>query len=213
MNDFQHMGWVAVAMSRGVDVSNGFPWAGCGDYDGWWRCDPGYVDGSSADPLAVFEITRPMNLETGEVSGVEVTLQHLFEGTPYGMQFNYTAVSGGDVEVDTNVIGEQFILPGLGDSGNLSFFFEDDKHTARLALNYRGEVIAGFGNYQQPLFVEARAQVDASYQYRINEDMTLFLDMMNITDETTRLFARHSEMLFLSQDHGPVFKLGFRANF
>lgn len=213
MNDFQHMGWVAVAMSRGVDVSNGFPWAGCGDYDGWWRCDPGYVDGSSADPLAVFEITRPMNLETGEVSGVEVTLQHLFEGTPYGMQFNYTAVSGGDVEVDTNVIGEQFILPGLGDSGNLSFFFEDDKHTARLALNYRGEVIAGFGNYQQPLFVEARSQVDASYQYRINEDMTLFLDMMNITDETTRLFARHSEMLFLSQDHGPVFKLGFRANF
>jgi hypothetical protein len=41
----------------------------------------------------------------------------------------------------------------------------------------------------------------------------VFLDMMNINDETTRLHARYSEMLFLSQDHGPIYKLGFRANF
>jgi hypothetical protein len=36
---------------------------------------------------------------------------------------------------------------------------------------------------------------------------------MNINDETTRLHARYSEMLFLSQDHGPIYKLGFRSNF
>jgi hypothetical protein len=39
------------------------------------------------------------------------------------------------------------------------------------------------------------------------------VDAMNITDEETRLYVRNSEMLFLSQDHGPVFKFGIRSNF
>jgi outer membrane receptor protein involved in Fe transport len=98
------------------------------------------------------------------------------------------------------------------DAANLSFFYEDDVHTARIALNRRGETISGFGNYQQPLYVEERNQVDFSYQYRRNEKMTLFFDAMNITDEPTRLYARHNEMLFLSQDHGPIYKLGIRTN-
>ncbi len=213
MNDQQHMGWVALAMARGVDVSNGFPWAGCGDYDGWWRCDPGYIDGSATDPLALFDITQPFNLNDGKVSGFEVTLQHLFEGTPFGFQANFTKVTGGDVEPDTYAIGDQFILPGFGDSGNLSAFFENEKHTFRVALNYRAETAQGFANYKQPVFVDERHQIDASYQYRHNENITLFFDAQNITDESTRLWVRHPEMLFLSQDHGPVYKFGVRANF
>jgi TonB-dependent receptor len=212
MNDFHHMGWVAVAMANGTDVSAGFPWGQC-QYDGWWRCDPGYIDGQPGDPLANFEITRPYNKEKGSVDGFEIVLQHLFQGTPYGLLFNATKISGGDVDVDRNLVGEQFILPGLGDSGNFSIFYEDDKHTARLALNYRGETVAGFGNYTQPLYVEERTQIDASYQYRLNENTTLFIDAMNINDESTRLHARYEEMLFLSQDHGPVYKIGFRTNF
>ena len=212
MNDFQHMGWVAVAMANGTDVSNGFPWGQC-QYGGWWRCDPGYIDGQPGDPLATFEVTKPYNKETGRVNGFEIVLQHLFDGTPYGMQLNATVISGGDVDIDRNKIGEQFILPGLGNAGNLSVWYEDTKHTARIALNYRGETVAGFGNYEQPLYVESRTQIDFSYQYRMDEATTLFLDAMNITDESTRLYARHSEMLFLSQDHGPIYKFGFRRNF
>ena len=223
MNDFQHMAWVALAMQAHDGALPEFwnvYWAqdagmsspNCND-GGWWRCNPGYIDGQAGDPLATFEVTRPYNKEEGTVSGIEVALQHLFEGTPYGMQFNYTEISGGDVDVNRSVIGEQFILDGLGDSGNFSVFYEDEKHTARLAVNYRGETVAGFANYDQPLYVEERTQVDLSYQYRLNQDTTLFLDAMNINDESTRLHARHSEMLFLSQDHGPVYKLGFRTNF
>ncbi len=223
MNDFHHMGWVALAMQAhdgalpetwnngwAFDYGGGSP--NCND-GGWWRCNPGYIDGQPGDPLAVFQVTRPYNKEEGTVSGVEVALQHLFEGTPYGMQFNYTEVSGGDVDVNRSVIGEQFILDGLGDSGNFSVFYEDDTHTARIAVNFRGETVAGFANYDQPLYVEERTQVDLSYQYRVNQDTTLFFDAMNINDESTRLYARHSEMLFLSQDHGPVYKFGFRTNF
>ena len=212
MNDNHHAMWVALANARGVDTSNGFPYGQC-DYDGWWRCEPGYIDSTSADPLAQFSMTKPMNLEEGDVSGLELTLQHLFEGTPYGMQFNYTKITGGDVDIDRDNVESQFILPGFGDAGNLSVFYEDEKHTFRVAANYRGETVAGYANYEQPLYVEERLQIDATYQYRVNENFTVFLDMMNINDETTRLHARYSEMLFLSQDHGPIYKFGFRANF
>jgi TonB-dependent receptor len=217
MNDQQHMGWVALAMAAGVDVSGGYPWspaecAGNGA-DGWWRCDPGYIDGAAGDPLASFEVTTPYNMNSGTVSGFEFTLQHLFEGTNFGLQFNATVISGGDVDIDRDAIGEQFVLPGLGDSGNFSVFYEDDVHTARLAYNYRGETVLGFGNYEQPLYVDDRNQIDASYQFRFNDTTTFFLDAANITDEPTRLYIRHSNMLFLSQDHGPVYKFGARMNF
>ena len=212
MNLYHHMGWVAVAMSRGIDVSNGFPWGAC-DYEGWWRCEPGYIDGTSADPLALFEISQPMNLESGTVDGFEVVLQHLFGDTGWGVQLNATIIEGGDVDIDRDVIGRQFILPGLGDSSNFSLFYEDAKITARVALNTRGETVAGFGNYDQPLYVEERNQWDASFAYRFNENAAAFLEVQNLNDEPTRLYARYNEMLFLSQDHGPIYRLGFRYKF
>jgi TonB-dependent receptor len=212
MTPQQHMGWVALAMSRGIDVSGGFPYGAC-DYDGWWRCEPGYIDGTASDPAANFQITRPANLETGDVDGFEVVLQHLFADTGFGAQLNATIVNGGDVDVDTTKIGRQFILPGLGDSGNASVFYEDEKITARIALNRRGETIVGFGNYDQPLYVMERDQIDASFSYRINENATVFVDGQNLNDENTRLFARHPEMLFLAQDHGPIYRLGFRYRY
>ena len=223
MTPQQHMGWVALGMQAhggtlpetwnngwAFDYGGGSP--NCND-GGWWRCNPGYIDGTASDPAANFQITRPANLETGEVDGFEIVLQHLFADTGYGAQFNATIVNGGDVDVDRSKIGKQFILPGLGDSGNASFFYEDEKVTARIALNKRGETIVGFGNYDQPLYVMERDQIDASFAYRINEQATVFVEGQNLNDENTRLYARHSEMLFLAQDHGPIYRVGFRYKY
>ena len=102
---------------------------------------------------------------------------------------------------------------GFGDSGNFSVFYENETITARLAFNHRGETYAGMGNYFQPLYVEARTHVDVAVSYRVNDNLGFFVDAMNVTDQPTRLFARYSEMLFLSQDHGPVYKAGFRYKF
>jgi TonB-dependent receptor len=167
---------------------------------------------SETDPLAMFRVTKPVNLKEGGVDGIEIALQHLFDNG-YGVQFNATKVVGGDVEPDLNNLYQQDALPGLGDSGNFSVFFENESFTARLALNHRGETYVGEGNYYQPLYVEARTHVDVAISYRVDENLGFFFDAMNITDEPTRLFARHSEMLFLSQDHGPVYKAGFRYKF
>ena len=197
---------VAVPTCNGNTLPNGAPG------NPYYVCqDP--LLGQSTDPAALFDITQPYNMEKGRVSGWEFAWQHLFQGTPYGFTFNYTLVSGGNVEPDRADVGRQFILPGLGDSGNASVFYEDDKHTLRLALNHRAETAAGFADYDQPVFVEERNQVDFSYQFRYSENTTVFFDAMNILDEETRLYVRHPEMLFLAQDHGPVYKLGLRTSF
>ena len=142
-----------------------------------------------------------------------MVLQHLFGDTGSGVQLNATFVEGGDVDIDRNAIGRQFILPGLGDSSNASVFYEDEMITARIALNTRGETVAGFGNYDQPLYVMERNQIDASFAYRLNEQASVFVEGQNLNDEDTRLYARYPEMLFLAQDHGPVYRLGFRYKF
>jgi len=167
----------------------------------------------STDPAALFDITQPYNMEKGRVSGWEFAWQHLFQGTPYGFTVNYTLVSGGNVEPDRADVGRQFILPGLGDSGNASVFYEDDKHTLRLALNLSAETASGFANYDQPVFVEEPNQVDFSYQLRYSENTTVFFDAMNMLEEETRPYVPHPEMLLVAQDHGPVYKLGLRTSF
>ena len=168
--------------------------------------------GSATDPLALFEVTKPINLKEGGVDGIEIALQHLFDNG-FGVQFNATKVVGGDVEPDLNNLYQQDALPGLGDSGNFSVFYENESFSGRLAFNHRGETYVGEGNYYQPLYVEARTHVDIALSYRVDDKLGFFFDAMNITDEPTRLFARHSEMLFLSQDHGPVYKAGFIYKF
>ena len=62
------------------------------------------------DDLAQFNITQPINKYDGKLSGVELSLQHFFEGTPYGMQANVTMLET-DEEADPYLIGEQRALP------------------------------------------------------------------------------------------------------
>ena len=64
-----------------------------------------------------------------------------------------------------------------------------------------------------PLFIKERAQVDFNANYNVTENAVVFFEAINITDSEVELFARYEEMTFLYQDHGPVYKAGFRYKF
>ena len=162
---------------------------------------------ADGDPLYQFEVFRPTNKYEGTLDGFEVAVQHLFDNN-FGVIANATIV-GGDTDVDRDFIGEQFALPGFGDAANFTVFYEDDFYSARLAYNLKAETYAGMDSYN-PLFVEERGQLDFSASYNVNDNAVVFFEAQNVTDEDVRLFARYEEMLFLFQDHGPIYKLGFR---
>ncbi|EJP72367.1 MAG: TonB-dependent receptor [SAR86 cluster bacterium SAR86B] len=64
-----------------------------------------------------------------------------------------------------------------------------------------------------PLFIEERGQVDLTATYNLNDKGAIFFEAINLTDEEVRLFSRYEEMLFLFQDHGTIYKAGFRYKF
>lgn len=189
-----------------------------GCFGGDWICDNGILmtdgatGGSGAQPVSFYEVGRPANNLEGEVQGVEVAWQHLFDNG-YGVQFNYIVTEGDNVEADLYSLDEQFYIPGIADSGNFAAFYEDNKMTARIGINYAAERPSGAANYFQPIFVEARTHVDANFSYNLDMGGTVSLDILNVTDEPTRLYARNTNMSFLAQDHGVVYKLGYRVTF
>jgi TonB-dependent receptor len=166
----------------------------------------------SINPLAQWDLARPENLNSGTIKGAEIAIQHFFTGTNFGAIFNYTFI-GGDTEAGPDAVrDETFELAGFGDSGNLTVFYEDDKFSARLSNNFRAETYSGFDQYN-PIWIEARHQLDASASYIINDKFTVFVEGLNLTDSEVRLYSRYENMLFLAQNHGPVYKAGFRMKF
>jgi TonB-dependent receptor len=166
--------------------------------------------GNSDDPFYIFNLAQPVNKYDGVLDGFEVAVQHLFENN-FGVLANMTLI-GGDTNADRAVLGEQFALPGFGDAANLSVFYEDDNMSARLSYNLKGETYAGMDQYN-PLYVVERAQVDFNAAYNINDSTQVFFEAINITDSEVELYSRYEEMTFLYQDHGPIYKAGFRVKF
>jgi len=166
--------------------------------------------GSDEDPLYQFNIALPTNRFGGTIEGFELAAQHLFDNG-FGVIANLTLVDG-DTNADPSIIGEQFALGGFGDAGNFAVFYENEKYSTRLSYNWKGETYAGMDQYN-PLFIEERGQVDLTATYNLNDKGAIFFEAINLTDEEVRLFSRYEEMLFLFQDHGTIYKAGFRYKF
>ena len=206
--------------------TNNFAWILAHDDGGqWWNYDWSYEGdqptlagganttfvSAEGDPLYQFSIFKPVNKYSGTLDGIELAIQHLFTDSNWGVLANVTLVSG-DTDVDPARIGEQFALPGFGDAANFSVFYEDDTLSARLSYNVRGETYAGMGEYN-PLFIEERGQLDFSASYSLGDNASVFLEAQNLTGEGVRLYSRYEEMLFLYQDHGSIYRAGFRYKF
>ena len=164
------------------------------------------------DPLVVFDQTRVENEEVGNLFGWELAVQHMFGDTGWGVQANYTAVNG-DVDADRDVINQSFALPGLSDSANLSVFYENDLISARLAYNWRDEFLTGFDAAGSPVFTEEYAPLDANFTYFASDQLTLFFEAINLTDETTRTYVRYPEQFLSGSEFGTRYNIGARYDF
>jgi TonB-dependent receptor len=158
-----------------------------------------------------FLVSRPQNGETAQVNGFEVSLTHVWDNG-FGFSANATVVNS-DAEIDTTV-SQTFALEGLGNSQNLIMFYEKDAWQARVAFNNREAFLqtlaAGTG---EPEFVETYGQWDASASYDINENITVFVEGINLTGEETLKHGRFAIQTTQIQDTGTRYAIGVRANF
>lgn len=169
------------------------------------RAEPG-------DPLVVWDLSTTDNAETGTLYGLELAVQHFFGDSGFGIQANATIVEG-DVDVNRDLVGLQFALPGLSDSANLIGIFENDYVSARLAYNWRDEFLTGFDAAASPVFVEEYGQFDLNVTWFATENLNVFIEGLNITEETQRSYVRYPEQFLRGNQYGARWNLGATYRF
>ncbi|MGD8174456.1 TonB-dependent receptor [Marinimicrobium sp. ARAG 43.8] len=169
----------------------------------------------SDDPVITWEASTPGNQDDAEVSGWEINVQHMFDDTGFGVIANATMVDG-DVNYDVYDFDSAFALTGLSDSANLIGFYEKDAFQVRLSYNWRDDFLLSIGQPQvatEPTFTEAYGQWDLNASYDITDSVSVFLEGLNITEETVRRHGRFSNQLVSAEQYGARYNIGIRAKF
>jgi TonB-dependent receptor len=173
----------------------------------------GFINGQPGDAIATFDITVPANQQSVEIDGFEIALQHLFGESGFGVIANYTAVDS-DAAYDNASRDDQFAIEGLSDSANLIAFYDNYGWQARLAYNWRDEFLSARfdpSGLPNPVYTEEYGQLDALVSYTFEkQNLTLFLEGFNLTDEYQRLKGRaQNQAVFVTQT-GARYGIGVR---
>jgi len=183
----------------------------------------GYLDYDEVDEVVVvpsgtydYKISRPVNSDQADIEGYEIAIQHMFTSLPapfdgLGIIANKTFVDSESTADD----GETSLpLIGLGDSANLILFYEKDALQLRVAWNQRDRFMQSKPqSWRDGHYVEDYAQVDISGSYDINENLTVFFEGINVTNELYVTTAKHKNQYLDITETGPRYSLGIRGSF
>lgn len=176
------------------------------------------LPGDGSDPT--WDISSVINSpEKLTADGIELAYQQTFDMLPgllsgLGMMVNMTFVDS-NKEIDVDNLDESFALTGLGDSMNFVLFYEKGPVQFRLALNQRDQFLQTLrnGTGGDPIYVEDYSQLDMSASYDINDSVTVFVEGVNLTNETIRSHGRFSNHVVSIVDSGARYAVGVRASF
>lgn len=164
---------------------------------------PEQIDGETIN------VTRPYNAPNGaDIQGIELQYQQDL-GMGFGFLANYTWT---DADVPANEDGTQLELPGNSkDQFNASVYYENDTVSLRVSYNMRSESYGGLTSGSQ-LATDEYDQWDATANWTVSDNFTLFATAVNITNEI--IYQRTSDGLPVGfYENGPRYSLGARYNF
>lgn len=168
------------------------------------------VTGVSSDPVATFDVTMPINQNETKVKGWEFAIQHTFGETGFGFQANYTIVDG-DLVYDINLNEEQWVVPGMSDTANFVAFYDKDGFQARIAYNWRDQYLQSAA--RDPRFVEEYSQIDANMSYDVNENLSVYAEGINLTNENQRIHGRSTYQVRAYSVGHARYNVGLRYKF
>jgi TonB-dependent receptor len=163
------------------------------------------------DDAAYFEVdTRINSNQEATIDGFELAIQHDFSDTGFGFIANATFADGTAV-FDRYSDAPQFALPGLSDTRNFIAYYDKDGIQVRLAYNWRDTYFNG--GVTKPSYTKAYEQWDANVSYEVNENLTVSLEGINLTNETYKTFGRSELQFYGVGQTGPRYNLGVRYTF
>ena len=168
----------------------------------------GVVGRDEPIPLDVSTLINSDQVES--IDGFEVAVQHNFGDTGFGLIANATFADGSAV-YDNSVDGGQFALQGLSDTRNVVMFYDKYGLQMRVAYNWRDQYFNG--GTTQPSYVRAYEQWDANVTYEVIDGLMLFVEGINVTNNTFRSFARSPYQVYGVGQSGARYNVGFRYTF
>lgn len=182
------------------------------------------LNGTSALPTDVFQVSQPVNSDGGKLTGFEINWQQPLSFLPgplhnLGFLANYTYVNS-DIEYLTSTTpGAPTVratLVGLSkNAANFTLYYEDEKFSIRGSLAYRGgyltQVPGSDGNDVQG--TNETLNFDAQASYNVNERLRLSVEGINLTDEFNDLYVDTSNRLNVRTHTGRQVFAGLRYAF
>lgn len=172
-----------------------------------------------------FESEVPLNGDKGKIQGMEVGVSAFLDFLPgawsgLGFQANYTYVdSEAPSPFSTDLEGNALMVPleGLSENSyNLVGMYEWGDWSFRLAYNWRDDYLrttSGNGTQNLPIYNKDYGQLDASLNWRINDNFSLRLDGVNLTDSRTDTYQgfknRHRDSFLGDRRYGVTLRADF----
>lgn len=179
------------------------------------------VGGGITGPnTATFNVRRPRNAENVSVRGVELNVTHTFDYLPapldgLGLSANATFVDS-SAAFDVTRFDQSVAVEGLGNSYNLTGFYEKDGFAARIAYNRRGrflEYLVTPGQGGDPVFRRPFSQIDVRVSYDIKKFAQVFFEGTNVTNSKNITTGRFNNQVLDYVDTGARYAAGVRLNF
>jgi TonB-dependent receptor len=167
-----------------------------------------------------FSLTEPTNLNSATVKGAEFAANYRFSFLPapfsgLGVAFNYTIVSSSATINPGLIRTSTFALPGMGDSMNVSGYYDRGPWQTRLAYNWRAayldSISAGGGGL--PETTAAYGQLDFSGAYKVNDHVSVFASATNLTNAVIFRYMIYPNQPDYFEADGRTYMLGVRAAF
>jgi TonB-dependent receptor len=174
---------------------------------------PGPFLGQPGDPLVIWSVTTPTNGNKTDIHGFELSVQHLFWDTGFGMQANWSVPSGG-APWNAETVNSQFALAGLSRSYNVVAFYEKYGFQTRLAYSHRGAFLTALNQIDsnnEPVYTAAYGQLDMSASYDINRHFSVFFDGINLTSASTHQYGRYTDQFISASEGFARYQIGFRV--
>lgn len=165
-----------------------------------------------------YTITQPTNGPAANVYGLELAWQHVFGDSGFGYLINGTLVGTDKPYNPNNISVSGFAVTGLADSANMMAFYDKNGFQVRIAANWQDTYLATFGQLQngsafgtEPTFVNTAWNVDFTSSYDITDQITAYVEALNLTDATYSTHGRFSNQVLDIVDYGR--KLIFGVHF
>lgn len=179
------------------------------------RFDFGGIDRSG------YDYTTTLNGGNGKLYGVEIAYNQSFDFLPapfdgLGAQASLTLVDGNFETLATPSAGPRRVaFPGTSKRiTNLSVFYEKHGFSARVGYQHRTKWLDDISvDAASDIYWDANQRVDLSFRYQLIKNLTLYADVINVTNEAGIRFTGSRQTPYEVEVFGTRYLFGVKANF